>query len=298
LTKGFSNNIFGELVKMSIEQVSRSKSFNGFQCVYKHFSEILNCKMSFSLYHPAPGETLNEKFHVLFYLSGLTCSELNFIQKSGFQRFASEHRIIVVGPDTSPRNTGIPGENDTWDFGCGASFYVDSTLEPWSSQWKMYTYVSKELPDLIAENFPTSGKFGIMGHSMGGHGAMVISLRNPDLFSSISALAPICNPSKTDLKLAGYLGNEKEKWAPLYDSCEIIKNYDGEFREILVDQGLDDEFLDKILLPKNLNKAASANPDRIKVDMRLHEGFDHSYFFVATFIGDHIRFHANNFNKK
>ncbi|CAL8072962.1 unnamed protein product [Orchesella dallaii] len=282
----------------SLELVSSIKCFNGFQKVYKHVSKELNCSMNFSLYEPVAANP-NDKFHVLFYLSGLTCTEQNFIQKSSFQRFAGEQKLIVVGPDTSPRGCNLPGESDRWDFGASAGCYLDALVEPWSKHYRMYSYVTKELPALIKENFPTTGKFGIFGHSMGGHGAMVCGLRNPELFLSISAFAPICNPTQTewgkDVALKNYLGEEnKDKWN-IYDSTELMKTYDGPERNILVDQGDDDEFLKTHLLPENLKAAAEANP-KIQVNLRMQPGYNHSYFFISTFISDHIEHHAKILN--
>jgi len=282
-----------------LELVSSAKCFNGVQKVFKHLSSKLNCSMNFSLFEPHVTSP-EDKFSVLFYLSGLTCSEQNFIQKSGFQKYASEHRLIVVGPDTSPRGCNIPGDKDNWDFGEGAGAYVDAVKEPWSKHYRMYSYVTKELPTLIKEHFPTTGKFGIFGHSMGGHGALVCGLRNPDLFQSISAFSPITNPSITewgkDKVFKNYLGNEnKDLWAD-YDSCEVIKHYKGPAKDILVDQGDSDEFLLKILHPENLINAAAHNPDHVKLTLRMQPGYGHSYFFVQSFIPDHMAHHAKILN--
>lgn len=282
---------------MALELVSSVKCFNGFQKVFKHVSSELSCAMNFSVY--LPNVSGDEKLNTLFYLSGLTCTEQNFIQKSGVQRFASEHRLIIVGPDTSPRGCNLPGETDNWDFGEGAGAYLDAVKEPWSKHYRMFSYVSKELPKLIKENFPTSGKMGIFGHSMGGMGALVIGLRNPEIFSSISAFAPICNPIKSDWGsgkiFKNYLGDEnKDSWS-LYDPCEVAEAYKGPSREILVDQGTDDEFLTSHLMSGNFKEAASKNP-AVNLQLNMREGFGHSYYFIGTFIGDHIAHHVKVLN--
>jgi len=288
---------------MALELVSSAKCYNGFQKVFKHLSSELHCSMNFSVYEPfaATSEGGGERLPVLFYLSGLTCSEQNFIQKSGFQKYASEHKLIVVGPDTSPRGCDIPGDKEMWDFGEGAGAYVDAVKEPWSKHYRMYSYVTIELPKIINDNFSTSGKFGICGHSMGGHGAIVCGLRRPDLFQSISAFAPIVNPIITiwarDKVFKNYLGDENEdKLWPLYDSCEIMKSYTGPARDILVDQGDSDEFLQQILHPENLIAAAAQSPHHVKLTLRMQPGYNHSYFFVQSFIPDHIAHHAKILN--
>jgi len=280
---------------MAVELVSSARCFNGFQKVFKHFSSELKCSMNFSIYLPSVSG--DEKLNALFYLSGLTCSEQNFIQKSGFQRYASEHRLIVVGPDTSPRGCNLPGDTANWDFGEGAGCYLDALKEPWSKHYRMYSYVTKELPKLVKENFPVTGTFGIFGHSMGGGlGAIVLGLRNPEIFQSISAFAPICNPIKskwgTEVAFKNYLGEEnKEIWSQ-YDAVEVMKAYNGPSRDILVDQGTDDEFLTTLLMPENLQAAASEKKGLINLKVSMQEGFNHSYFFVSTFIGDHFVHHA------
>jgi len=285
---------------MALEVVSKVKCFGGFQKVYKHFSEELKCPMKFSLYEPE-GAASGEKFNVLFYLSGLTCTEENFIMKSGFQQYANEHKFIVVGPDTSPRGLDLPGDKDMWNFGEGAGAYLDALKEPWANNYRMYSYVAKELPKLIQDTFPTTGKIGIFGHSMGGHGAICIGLRNPDLFQSISAFAPITNPINTswgsDIAFKNYLGEEnRDKWS-LYDSCQLTTKKSRPPREILVDQGLDDEFLDSLLKPYNLKDAVARNSDKLKLNLRLHDGYNHSYYFVASFIKDHFLHHAQILNQ-
>jgi len=201
---------------------------------------------------------------------------------------------MVVGPDTSPRGLNIPGDKDAWDFGESAGWYVDALEDPWKG-YRMYSYVTKELPELIKKHFSTTGTFGILGHSMGGHGAIVCGLRNPDIFKSISAFAPASNPTQTpwgQKAFKNFLGEQnRAKW-DVYDSCELVKSYGGSARDILVDQGSIDDFLDSNLKPNNLKDAADQNPEKITLNLRIQEGYNHSYFFVSTFIGDHIEHHA------
>jgi len=283
-----------------LEVVSSVRCFGGFQKVYRHFSQELKCSMKFSVYEPE-GIQNGDKFNVLFYLSGLTCTEENFIIKSGFQKYADEFKFIVVGPDTSPRGLNLPGEKDLWNFGEGAGAYLDALQEPWSNHYRMYSYIIKELYTLVLSSFPTTGRLGIFGHSMGGHGAITLGLRNPDLFKSISAFAPITNPTNTnwgkEIAFKKYLGDEnQDKWG-IYDSCVLAEKYTGPSREILVDQGLDDEFLNDVLMPENLRTAISKNPEHLKLNLRLHKGYNHSYFFVSTFIRDHFAHHAKVLNE-
>ncbi|GFT22022.1 s-formylglutathione hydrolase [Nephila pilipes] len=272
--------------------VSSAKCFGGFQKVYRHASEELKCEMKFSLYLPPQAE--EKKCPVLYWLSGLTCTEENFIVKSGFQRFAAKYGIIVVGPDTSPRNCNIEGENDSYDFGTGAGFYVDATEEKWKTHYRMYSYVTKELPSLIDSEFPTNGKCGISGHSMGGHGALTIALKNPEKYVSVSAFAPISNPTEGiwgQKALGGYLGPDRSTWTN-YDATMLAKSYNGKEITILIDQGTEDTYLEKDLLVQNFVTACKNT--KIKLEARMQEGYDHSYFFVSTFLGDHFDFHAKH----
>uniref|UniRef100_F1LC26 S-formylglutathione hydrolase n=1 Tax=Ascaris suum TaxID=6253 RepID=F1LC26_ASCSU len=276
-----------------VEKLSAIRCFNGIQYIFSHISSELNCTMKFGIYIPDLKPA--EKAPILYYLSGLTCTEANFIEKSGFQRSASAMKIIVVNPDTSPRGVDIPGDSESWDFGKGAGFYVDALEAKWSKNYRMYSYVRDELPHLIAATFKECDpqRQGIFGHSMGGHGAIVIGLRNPQIFRSISAFAPICNPMRCSWgkkALTGYLGNDEEKWKA-YDSVEVLKSYDGPQRKILIDQGKEDKFLaDRQLLPEALEAVKS---NKVEVEIRYQDGYDHSYFFIATFIEDHIRFHKD-----
>ncbi len=273
----------------SINLLSENRCFDGTVGFYSHQSQICNSEMRFSIYQPPQASI--QSVPVLYFLSGLTCTEENFTFKAGAQRFAAQYGLMLVVPDTSPRNTGIQGENDDWDFGSGASFYVDATLAPWKANYQMYSYIVKELPALIAENFPVrADKQGIFGHSMGGHGALVCALRNQELYKSVSALAPIVAPLRSswvDKAFTKYLGTDKEAWKE-YDSSELVltANYK---RPILIDQGAADKYLDQ--LQPNLFEQA-CNAVNQPLTLRFHPGYDHSYYFIATFVEDHIRHHA------
>ncbi|CAG9783059.1 unnamed protein product [Diatraea saccharalis] len=274
--------------------VSSNKIFGGYQKVFSHESSELKCTMNFSIYLPPQVEG-DVKLPVIFYLSGLTCTEQNFITKAGFQRYAAEHGIIVVGPDTSPRGIKIQGDNESWDFGVSAGFYLDATKEPWSTNYRMGSYVNKELYELIQAAFPVvdPDRIGIMGHSMGGHGALVSTLRNPGLYKSVSAFAPICNPSKCpwgEKAFTGYLGENKTEWAS-WDATELVKKYNGPPLTLLLDQGAGDKFyIEKQLLPENIVEACRSAG--VPVILNLREDYDHSYYYISTFIGEHFDFHA------
>ncbi len=275
---------------MTFERISETRSFGGTQGFYRHVSASCG-PMELSVYVPPhpPGARLP----VLYYLSGLTCTADNFTSKAGAQRTAAELGIIVVAPDTSPRGAGVPGEDDDWDFGTGAGFYVDATVAPWSARYRMYSYVSEELPALVDQAFPTLGaeRRAIMGHSMGGHGALVIGLRAPERWRSISALAPIVAPSRVPWghkAFRGYLGDDRAAWRA-YDACELIGARQHPSK-ILVDQGTADKFLDEQLKPELFAEACQAAGQDL--ELRMQDGYDHSYYFVATFIADHLRHHA------
>ncbi|MGC1393106.1 MAG: S-formylglutathione hydrolase [Coleofasciculaceae cyanobacterium] len=274
----------------SLNLISENRSFEGTLGVYSHASAACNTQMRFAIYQPPQAKT--EPLPVLYFLSGLTCTEENFMAKAGAQQYAAKHGLIIVAPDTSPRNTGIKGEDDDFDFGTGASFYVDATVEPWASHYKMYSYVVQELPALIAANFPTQPeKQGIFGHSMGGHGALICALKNPQQYQSVSAFAPVAAPMRCpwgEKAFTNYLGSNLETWRD-YDASELVltANYN---HPILIDQGTTDQFLAKQLLPE-LFEAACQKAGQ-PLNLRYQDGYDHSYYFISTFIEDHIRHHA------
>jgi S-formylglutathione hydrolase len=246
--------------------------------------------MRFAVYQPPQAKS--QRVPVLYFLSGLTCTEENFMVKAGAQQFAAKYGLMLVAPDTSPRNTGIEGEDDDWDFGTGAGFYVDATVEPWSSHYRMYSYVVHELPDLMAEHFPVEpDKQGIFGHSMGGHGALVCALRNPEQYKSVSAFAPIAAPMRCpwgEKAFTHYLGSNPETWRA-YDASELVL-IAGYNRSILIDQGTADPFLEEQLLPEVFKEACEKAGQPLT--LRYQEGYNHSYYFIATFMEDHIRHHA------
>lgn len=281
----------------TLKLVSSVKCFGGFQKVFEHASEVLHCTMKFGVFLPSKSEST--KVPVLYYLSGLTCTEQNVITKAGAQRYAEEYGLILVAPDTSPRGCNIEGEDDSWDFGSGAGFYLNATQEKWKKNYNMYSYVTKELPSIIASNFPVlSDRAGITGHSMGGHGALICALKNPGQYKSVSAFAPICNPINCpwgQKAFTGYLGNNKEEWKS-WDACELVKVYKGPpFSYILVDQGKADNFLQQELLPNNFVEACRGAG--VQVVLRMQEDYDHSYYFISSFIGDHIKHHADILNQ-
>lgn len=254
--------------------------------------------MKFSVYVPPQAE--NGPIPVLYYLSGLTCTEKNFIEKAGAQRYAAEHGLMLVAPDTSPRGVNIPGEDESWDFGSGASFYVNATETPWAQHYQMYDYVTVELPKLIGQAFAIKDdRAGIFGHSMGGHGALMCGLKNPDKYMSVSAFSPIAAPSQCawgQKAFSGYLGADKKGWAT-YDATELVKIVGATGHPILIDQGEGDQFLaDGQLLPERFEATcAQVGQDLL---LRMQPGYDHSYYFIATFMGDHIRHHAATLNQK
>jgi S-formylglutathione hydrolase len=277
-------------------QVSASLCFGGQQLRYRHQSSSLNCDMHFSIFLP-PGASENSPVPVIYWLSGLTCTDENFVHKAGAQRYAVEQGVALVVPDTSPRGHGVPGDaNDAWDFGLGAGFYVDAEQSPWREHYNMYSYVTGELPALIENAFPVSGRKSIMGHSMGGHGALVIALKNAQQYHSVSAFAPICAPSECpwgQKAFSAYLGDERSVWVN-YDTCALIAsmNLGNLGIPLLIDQGRDDPFLVEQLLPQRLLQvcAEHAHP----LEFRWRDGYDHGYFFVASFIGEHIAYHARH----
>ena len=277
---------------MSLEQVSANKMFGGQQLKFKHAASSLSCDMIFSVYLPPQAE--NDKVPVIDWLSGLTCTDDNFVQKAGAQQYAAEAGVAIVCPDTSPRGEGVPDDPEgAYDFGLGAGFYVNATQSPWSEHYKMYDYVTRELPEALAgSDLPLdTSNCSIMGHSMGGHGALTIALKNPGAYKAVSAFAPICSPLNCpwgEKALGNYIGDNREDWKQ-YDTCELIAQA-GEKLHILVDQGQADDFLHEQLKPFLLQKACQdANHP---LTLRFQAGYDHSYFFIASFIEDHILHHA------
>ena len=272
-----------------IETISENRCFGGVQGIYRHQSTAIGLPMRFALFSPARAE--KGPVPVLFYLSGLTCTEENFTIKAGAQRLAAEYGFMVVAPDTSPRDSGIDGEDDDWAFGTGAGFYLDATVEPWSRHYRMESYIVDELLGLIEGNFPADGKRrGVFGHSMGGHGALSLALKNPGMFRSVSAFAPMvslmnCEPGQKALR--GYLGEDQEAWRR-YDVCDLIAS-GHTCPPILVDQGTADEFLPN-LMPERLQAVCQDKRQALTLNMR--EGYDHSYWFVQSFIADHFAHHA------
>ena len=278
---------------MTITTISRNKSFGGIQGTYSHESRETGCVMRFGVFIPPQAEA--GAVPVLFWLSGLTCTEENFVAKAGAQRIAAELGLALVVPDTSPRGLKIPGEDESYDFGSGAGFYVDATEAPWSRGYRMYSYITQELFTLVAATFPVdAARVGIFGHSMGGHGALTLALKNPDRYKSVSAFAPICSPLRCpwgEKAFSGYLGVDRAPWRE-YDATALIEDRGWAGPAILVDQGTGDQFLDGQLKPELLAKACGEAG--VALDLRMQQGYDHSYFFIATFIEDHLRFHALN----
>ncbi|MGL4740714.1 MAG: S-formylglutathione hydrolase [Sarcina sp.] len=274
---------------MSLKILEKHKSFNGEQIKYSHYSEVLKCDMTFSLYLPLNKE--NKEIPLIWWLSGLTCTDDNFTQKSGFQRIASKHQIAVVIPDTSPRGGHIP-DNENWDLGQGAGFYLDALNSPWDKNYRMYTYILEELSNIVFSLIPNfSKKESIMGHSMGGHGALTIGIKNSQRFKSISAFAPILSPMRESWGMkafATYLGENKTTWKN-YDASELIKTSNAS--PILITQGTDDNFYHEHLNETLFLKNASKNNQNITYNKA--EGFDHSYYFIASFIEEHFNFHIN-----
>jgi S-formylglutathione hydrolase len=276
-----------------LETISEHRSFDGVQGFYRHQSAVIGLPMRFAVFQPP--QARDRRVPVLFYLAGLTCTEETFAIKAGAQRVAAQEGLMLVTCDTSPRQTGIPGESDDWEVGTGAGFYVNATQSPWSRYFRMYDYVLGELRETVLAQFPAAaGRSGIFGHSMGGHGALVLALRNPHVYRTVSAFAPICSPSRCPWgrkAFTRYLGEDAAAWAD-YDAVELLKARGTRiFPEILVDQGLADKFLPQgQLLPELLEQACAAAGQPLR--LRRQEGYGHDYYFIATFIEDHLRFHA------
>jgi len=275
-----------------MELISTNVSFDGEHRRYRHRSAVLDCDMEFAVFLP-PQALGREprKVPVLYWLSGLTCTDQNFMQKAGAQRRAAELGLAIVCPDTSPRGVNLPGEDDSYDFGSGAGFYLNATREPWSRHYRMYDYVVSELPALLESELPFTDQRGVSGHSMGGHGALICALKNPGRYASVSAFAPIANPTECPWGIkafSGYLGDDREAWEE-WDATLLIP-YARERLPLLIDQGTADEFLDQQLNPDALADACEKVHHHI--NLRMHRGYDHSYFFIATFIDDHLNHHA------
>jgi S-formylglutathione hydrolase len=271
-----------------MQRIERHACFGGWQDVYRHQSTTLDCSMTFAVYLPA--EAARQRLPVMYWLSGLTCSEQNFITKAGAQRHAAEHGLILVAPDTSPRGDAV-ADAEGYDLGKGAGFYVNATESPWAPHYRMYDYVVDELPALVEAALPARAERAISGHSMGGHGALVAALRNPGRYRSVSAFSPIVAPSQVawgQKAFAAYLGNDRAAWRH-YDAVELVAGA-SERLPLLVDQGSDDEFLDAQLRPQLLREACASAGHPLT--LRMQPGYDHSYYFIASFIGDHVSHHA------
>ncbi len=275
--------------------VSSAKCFGGEQRYYQHTSRELGCDMRFSAY--LPSRSASEKCPVVWYLSGLTCTEDNVTVKAGFQRIAAELGLIIVCPDTSPRGDHVPDEDD-WAFAKGAGFYLDATEEPWARHFRMESYITKELPELIGGLLPVDlERQAITGHSMGGHGALTLALKNPETYKSVSAFSPISSPIQCpwgQKALPAYVGKNEADWRR-HDACALLEDNGAIEAEMLVDQGLADSFLDEQLKPDLLETAAAGAGQSLT--LRRQSGYDHSYFFVSTFIEDHLRFHAERLGR-
>ena len=279
-------------VQKPLEFVSSQKCFDGEQRFYRHDSAIIGLPMRFAAYLP-PQALRGERCATLFYLAGLTCTEETFVIKAGAQGIAAELGLIVVTPDTSPRGANNAGEADSWDFGLAAGFYIDATQAPWSRHYRMYSYIVEELRTLVCAQLPVNaGRLGIFGHSMGGHGALTIALKNPDVFKSVSAFAPITSPMRCpwgEKAFTGYLGTDRAAWRQ-YDATALIEDRGWKGPSILVDQGSADRFLDDQLKPQLLSEACAKAG--VPLQLRLCDGYDHGYHFISTFMEDHLRFHA------
>ena len=282
-----------------LEILNLHQCFGGVMGFYRHDSEETHCSMRFSVF--VPPLALKQQVPVLYYLAGLTCNEETFMIKAGAQRIAADLGIMLVAPDTSPRGVPLPGDNDSWDFGIGAGFYLDATQEPWAKHYRMYSYVTRELPALIEANFPVDrAHMGIFGHSMGGHGALTIALKNPDLYHSVSAFAPISAPMRApwgEKAFSRYLGADREQWKQ-YDASELVAGLTDARRRppILIDQGLSDPFLEQQLYPQVFEEAC--RKVHYPLTLRRHTGYDHGYYFISTYMEDHLRHHARMLHRR
>ncbi|MCK3777802.1 S-formylglutathione hydrolase [Ensifer sesbaniae] len=271
--------------------LSQNTAFGGMQGVFSHESEACKGEMTFAVF--VPPQAIKEPRPVVWYLSGLTCTHANVMEKGEYRRMASELGLIIVCPDTSPRGTDVPDELTNWQMGKGAGFYLDATEKPWAEHYQMYTYITEELPAFVSQHFRMDmSRQGIFGHSMGGHGAMTIALKQPDRFRSCSAFAPIVEPSTADWSIGAfekYLGTDRAAWRQ-YDACALVQD-GARFPEFLVDQGKADSFLESGLRPWLFEDAVKGTG--IGLTLRMHERYDHSYYFISTFMDDHLKWHAD-----
>ncbi len=283
-------------VPVAPELLSETRSFGGWLKRYRHRSDTLDCEMVFAIYLPPAAE--DKTVPLLWWLSGLTCTDENFMQKAGAHRVAAELGLAIVCPDTSPRGTDLPGEHDSYDFGSGAGFYLNASRAPWNRHYRMYDYVTGELPALMQAHFPLNGREAVSGHSMGGHGALICALKNPGRYRSVSAFAPIANPTQCpwgEKAFSGYLGDDRETWKA-WDACELIRT-GSRGPALMVDQGEADNFYrDGQLRPEALKKACEEAG--MPLTLRMQPGYDHSYFFIASFIDDHLRFHIHHLRQE
>lgn len=274
----------------SLAEIGTNRCFGGWHRRFRHYSATLRCEMVFAVY--LPPQATDGPVPALYWLSGLTCTDENFMQKAGALRVAAELGIALVAPDTSPRGAEVPGDPDgAWDFGHGAGFYLNATQAPWAVHYRMHDYVVHELPELLEAQLPINSRRAISGHSMGGHGALVCALRNPGRYRSLSAFAPISQPSACpwgEKAFSRYLGEDRDAWRA-WDACDLIATA-RERLPVLVDQGEADGFLAEQLHPQSLRQACAAAGHPL--ELRLHPGYDHSYYFIASFIEDHLRHHA------
>ena len=278
---------------MNLETLSETRCFGGRIGFYRHRSKVNDCDMQFSVF--VPPQARDRKVPVLTFLSGLTCTEENFMVKSGAQRVAAKLGLMLISPDTSPRGEGVPDDPDgDYDMGLAAGFYLNATQEPWSRHFHMYDYITRELPPIVFDHFPgEAARHGLTGHSMGGHGALTIGLRNPAMYRSLSAFAPICTTLHSPWgkkALAYYLGEDTTTWLD-YDACEVARRSGDvdRFDRILVDQGADDPYLAEQLRPELLE--AACKESGLPLELRIHDGYDHGYYFISTFIEEHLHFH-------
>jgi S-formylglutathione hydrolase len=280
---------------MTLTTISQHRCHGGVLGYYQHASEANHCDMKFAVY--APPQAASRKVPVLYYLAGLTCNEETFVVKAGALQYAAQHGLMLVAPDTSPR-VPLPADRDSWDFGVAAGFYLNATQAPWNAHYHMYSYVVDELPGIIADNFAADdARSGIFGHSMGGHGALTIALKNPR-YQSVSAFAPVCAPSQVPWghkAFNGYLGSDRSAWAQ-YDAVELVKSGKRFPGGVLIDQGTADKFLAEQLRPELLVSACEAAGQPIELNLR--EGYDHGYFFIQTFIASHMEWHAQRLGSK